>query len=209
MDKTEVEALRVEIAALYYAWGEGMKPPPVDWAKGNIVYSRAAVHSGDCTKESHACSRCLADDALAFADAVLALTPPPAGDTGEAVAGDFPMGAIENGRVFADRLEQTGLECPAGDLRMCSDWTEFRRCFEWLANWALAHPSDAALRGRVAELEAALDSARVAVVCALAFLARDLGTDRLRGTASGVIEELVKADNAIRAARARTGGTDE
>ncbi len=86
MDKTEVEALRVEIAALYYAWGEGMKPPPVEWARGNIIHSRAAVHSGDCTKESHTCSRCLADDALAFADAVLALTPPPAGDTGEAAA---------------------------------------------------------------------------------------------------------------------------
>lgn len=50
---------------------------------------------------------------------------------------DFPMGAIENGRALADRLEMTGLECPAGELRMCSDWQEFRRCFEYLAEWAL------------------------------------------------------------------------
>ncbi|MBD3844287.1 hypothetical protein IED13_01155 [Bosea sp. SSUT16] len=57
-------------------------------------------------------------------------------EPGSADAG-FPMGAIENGRAFADRLELTGLECPAGDLRMCSDWQEFRRCFEWLAQWAL------------------------------------------------------------------------
>lgn len=78
----------------------------------------------------------------------------------EAAGSDFPMGAIENGRAFADRLEQTGLECPAGDLRMCSDWHEFRRCFEWLAAWALgAHPAPeeaARLRARVAKLEAAL-----------------------------------------------------
>lgn len=50
---------------------------------------------------------------------------------------DFPMGAIENGRAFADRLEMTGLECEAGKLSMCHDWQEFRRCFDWLAQWAL------------------------------------------------------------------------
>jgi len=42
-------------------------------------------------------------------------------------------GAIENGRVYADKLEADyNFECEAGPLRMCSDWVEFRRCFEWL-----------------------------------------------------------------------------
>ena len=50
---------------------------------------------------------------------------------------DVPLGAIENGRVFADRLEATGMECEAGILAMCSDWQEFRRCFEFLAEWAM------------------------------------------------------------------------
>lgn len=67
-----------------------------------------------------------------------AVSPP---SPGEVWVVDFLMGAIENGRAFADRLELTGLECPAGDLRMCSDWQEFRRCFDWLARWALERAS--------------------------------------------------------------------
>ncbi len=54
-----------------------------------------------------------------------------------AVVSDFPMGAIENGRAFAERLENTDLSCIAGDLHLCVDWHEFRRCLEHLANWAL------------------------------------------------------------------------
>jgi hypothetical protein len=43
-------------------------------------------------------------------------------------------GAIVNGRVYADRLEQEyKFECEAGPLHLCADWVEFRRCFEWLA----------------------------------------------------------------------------
>lgn len=49
---------------------------------------------------------------------------------------DFPSGAIENGRIHAERLESTGLSCEAGDLRMCDDWIEFLRCFEHLASYA-------------------------------------------------------------------------
>ncbi|MGN6223661.1 hypothetical protein [Pseudoxanthomonas sp.] len=59
-----------------------------------------------------------------------ALSAQPRGD-------DFPAGAIENGRTFADRLESYPFESLGGDLRHCSDWQEFRRCFEFLADWAV------------------------------------------------------------------------
>ena len=43
-------------------------------------------------------------------------------------------GAIVNGRFYADRLEHDyKFECEAGPLHLCTDWVEFRRCFEWLA----------------------------------------------------------------------------
>ena len=43
-------------------------------------------------------------------------------------------GAIVNGRVYADRLAHDyKFECEAGPLHLCTDWVEFRRCFEWLA----------------------------------------------------------------------------
>lgn len=78
----------------------------------------------------------------AFAVCDKLASPSPAGSPASpSVDVGFPMGAIENGRAFADRLEMTGLECPAGDIRMCSDWQEFRRCFDWLAQWALDHAS--------------------------------------------------------------------
>ncbi len=52
------------------------------------------------------------------------------------VAYERPLGAIINGRTLAERLEAYGFECEAGDLRLCNDWVEFRRCFEHLAEWA-------------------------------------------------------------------------
>lgn len=55
---------------------------------------------------------------------------------------DVPMGAIENGRVFADRLEAYPFECEGGDLNMCSDWQEFRRCFDHLSEWAMHSRSE-------------------------------------------------------------------
>ena len=58
-----------------------------------------------------------------------------------------------------------------------------------------------AAQARIRELETALDKARVDVVCAVSFLARDIGTDRERSTVAGVIETLCKTDNAIRAIR--------
>ncbi|EPU2385488.1 hypothetical protein ACVVHP_004749 [Escherichia coli] len=50
---------------------------------------------------------------------------------------DIPLGAIENGIAFADRLENYQFECEGGNLNMCSDWQEFRRCFEYLSEWAM------------------------------------------------------------------------
>lgn len=50
---------------------------------------------------------------------------------------DAPLDAIENGRVFADRLENYQFECEGGNLNMCSDWREFRRCLEYLSEWVM------------------------------------------------------------------------
>ncbi|HAY0620863.1 TPA: hypothetical protein JS351_002703 [Escherichia coli] len=50
---------------------------------------------------------------------------------------DVPLGAIENGKAFADRLENYQFECEGGNLNMCSDWQELRRCLEYLSEWAM------------------------------------------------------------------------
>ncbi|EOC8655762.1 hypothetical protein QBC88_000039 [Citrobacter freundii] len=50
---------------------------------------------------------------------------------------EVPLGAIENGRAFAERLETYPFECQGGNLNMCSDWQELRRCFEHLSEWAM------------------------------------------------------------------------
>lgn len=56
---------------------------------------------------------------------------------GEPVAVEVPQGAIINGAAFADRLERAyQFECPAGPLVNCTDYVEFRRCFDYLAQWA-------------------------------------------------------------------------
>ena len=69
--------------------------------------------------------------------------------------GDVPLGAIENGRAFADRLENYQFECEGGNLNMCSDWQEFRRCFEYLSEWAMhsqtEHPATDAFLAEVRE----------------------------------------------------------
>ncbi len=66
---------------------------------------------------------------------------------------DIPLGAIENGRAFADRLENYQFECEGGNLNMCSYWQEFRRCFEYLSEWAMhsqtEHPATAAFLAEV------------------------------------------------------------
>lgn len=50
---------------------------------------------------------------------------------------EVPLGAIENGRAFADRLAAYPFECQGGNLSMCSDWQELICCFEHLAEWAM------------------------------------------------------------------------
>lgn len=63
------------------------------------------------------------------------------------------LGVIENGRAFADRLENHQFECEGGNLNMCSDWQEFRRCFEHLSEWAMhsqtEHPATDAFLAEV------------------------------------------------------------
>ncbi len=66
---------------------------------------------------------------------------------------EAPLGAIENGRAFADRLENYQFECEGGNLNMCSDWQEFRRCFEYLSEWVMhsqtEHPATDAFLAEV------------------------------------------------------------
>ena len=81
---------REEIAAFLVARddayiAEGITPNLMDWARKQISNGRDAIHSGDCTKESHSCIRCSYEIAMRDADALLALSssaPPeqPAGD---------------------------------------------------------------------------------------------------------------------------------
>lgn len=60
---------------------------------------------------------------------------------GEPVVVEVPQGAIINGAAFADRLEHDyQFECPAGPLANCTDYVEFRRCFDFLAQWASSLP---------------------------------------------------------------------
>lgn len=68
---------------------------------------------------------------------------------------DVPLGAIENGRAFADRLEAYPFECEGGNLNMCSDWQELRRCFEHLSEWAMhSQPETPATDAFLAEVRA-------------------------------------------------------
>lgn len=64
----------------------------------------------------------------------------------------FPSGAIHNGRVLADRLEQYGFDTDPGTLSTSPEWQDLRRCFECLAEWAENHPSPAS--GQIAALKA-------------------------------------------------------
>lgn len=54
---------------------------------------------------------------------------------------DFPAGAIVNGRTLMERIEAYPFESQGVDLRMCSDWHELRRCFEYLADYVSPRPA--------------------------------------------------------------------
>lgn len=58
---------------------------------------------------------------------------------------DFPAGAIVNGRTLMERIEAYPFESEGGDLRMCSDWHELRRCFEHLADYVSHRPAPSGL----------------------------------------------------------------
>ncbi len=62
---------------------------------------------------------------------------------------DAPLGAIENGRVFLQRLvDRYDFQCEAGGLANCSDYHEVVRCFEAMAEW-IYHHAPAARSGAV------------------------------------------------------------
>lgn len=70
---------RIRIAAYLLARDEDCCTRPLakhllDWSLSLVKGGMTAQHSGDCTKESHSCIRCIADAALADADAIIALT---------------------------------------------------------------------------------------------------------------------------------------
>lgn len=55
---------------------------------------------------------------------------------------EVPIGAVENGAVFLNRIEQDyNFECDAGSIAICSDWIELRRCFEVMSDY-IRHGSD-------------------------------------------------------------------
>ena len=77
-------------------------------------------------------------------------SPTPQADNQPVPVDDLPTGAIINGRALAERLENGyNFECEAGPLRMCSDWQEFVRCFDYLVSWvesrAARAPADSVL----------------------------------------------------------------
>lgn len=80
---------REEIAAFLLARAEEDIAVPVsdhllDWARICLRHGAGAIHSGDCTKESHSCSRCLHDRLMAHADQLIALMP---SETGHVTTG--------------------------------------------------------------------------------------------------------------------------
>lgn len=69
---------------------------------------------------------------------------------------EFPRGAIVNGRTLAERLERTGFDCEAGKLALCSDWVEFQRCFEHLAEYVQSQAASANAQGESAATSATM-----------------------------------------------------
>ncbi|WP_114216734.1 hypothetical protein [Ochrobactrum sp. 3-3] len=77
---------------------------------------------------------------------------------------DIPTGAIENGRVFLQRLaDHYDFNCEAGSLANCTDYHEAVRCFEFIAQWisdlSATEPS-AARQLALEEEEFAIDKLR-------------------------------------------------
>jgi hypothetical protein len=60
---------RERIAAFLLARDEG--GDVIAWAEKFVRENRDAPHSGDCTKESHACNRCIVDRAMADVELIM------------------------------------------------------------------------------------------------------------------------------------------
>jgi Lar family restriction alleviation protein len=55
---------------------------------------------------------------------------------------DFPMGAIENGKAFIERLEANyRFEDDGRPLARNAEWDELKRCFDYMADYLLRHPA--------------------------------------------------------------------
>lgn len=49
-----------------------------------------------------------------------------------------PLGAVHNGRIFMDRLEEDySFECEAGPLSGCAEWQELKRCYDAMAEYII------------------------------------------------------------------------
>lgn len=106
----------------------------------------------------------------------------------------FPSGAIVNGRVLADRLEAYPFESQGGDLRLCSDWVEFRRCFEYLAEWV---GSNAPAAGDALDIGREAIDAAYAVLwpgCKAAYLVQERRRRMLRQAVDAAIAAQRKGD---------------
>lgn len=69
--------LREKVAALLIAQDETVKHPTPDTLREwglSIMQCREDPHDGDCTKMPYTCNRCVADEYLARADEVIALS---------------------------------------------------------------------------------------------------------------------------------------
>lgn len=117
-----------------------------------------------------------------------------------------PTGAIVNGRTLADRLEAYPFESEGGNLRLCSDWVEFRRCFEYLAEWASTSASapaagDALDAARYRSHRAALTSVNTAWLDNVAAALEAMGLDPDDADALPTAEQVDAAFDAAIAAQ--------
>lgn len=99
---------RVQVAAFLLARDEADTHLPVpenliQWATQLVKTGIQAEHSGDCTHESHACNRCIADRALHHADAILALSLPAVAVSREEVARIIDPGIFTESKINLHR----------------------------------------------------------------------------------------------------------
>jgi hypothetical protein len=103
--------------------------------KKNGVFDLQAQHDRDMTARLQQVERLIGDNRDLRAQ-ISALSAPPSSKPEAVSDADFPAGAIENGRVYIERLERDyQFNCEAGPLTLCSDWIELVRCFEYMADY--------------------------------------------------------------------------